>query len=139
MCVIHEPELLKKWKPKKSFIAYKVITRTNISASYEYQWLLGLHKTVVRSLHDRLTSQGFYVYIDRESAFFTQSHNGVYFKVVAVHIDPKDVVYAGHCVVYAGHCAMAETNDRVFICRRVTIKSLRGLRGLRRLRKAVAV
>lgn len=129
MCAIHEPELLKKWKPKKSFIAYKVITRTNISASYEYQWLLGLHKTVVRSLHDGLTSQGFYVYIDRESAFKCL-FDEVYFKVIAVHIDPKDVVYAGYCVA-----SPISGRHRTFICRRVTIKSLRGLRGLR---KAVA-
>ena len=122
MCISHKPELLKKWKPKKLFIAYKTVDKNNRSTIFDQkQWFLGVHSSVVSRLSlNGYAVRGFYVYIDREMAFRNKELYG-HCKVIAVHIDPKDVVYAGYC-------DPAAVGWRIFVCRRLTVKSLRGLR-----------
>lgn len=131
MCLIHDPELKKKWLPKKRFIAYKVIIEDredvyqcslvhvrgyhNTSVHYWYEWTVGIHEQSVRKLDDDgRASSGFYVYLDKKTAF---EYSSSWKKVIAVHVKPEDMIYAG-----------IHAEARVAVCRKLTVKSMRPLK-----------
>ncbi len=126
MCISHDPSYLKVWTPEKCFVAYKVIVRWNKSTNFVYSWSVGVHTVCVAELksyvpgltkkEQGVSSTGFYVFLDRKVAFRLKNHM-TECKVMAVHVDPSDIVYVGY-----------HFGDRVAVCRRVEVKSLRGLR-----------
>lgn len=129
MCIEHKPELLKLWRSrnrdKKAIVAYKVIITDNRSIySPRFTWSVGKHKVVVQKLiHNPVfnnssarTGRGFYAYLNKKDAFYI--HDSSYYKVIVVHVDPKDVVYMGY---------VPNTDCRAIICRRLEIKSLEGI------------
>lgn len=131
MCINHSVDVLKRWRienqDKKAIVFYKVVWRDNTSLLYGYIWTVGKHQVVIQRLQgvqnipllSQQSGRGFYAYMDRDEAFKVKSrYTSDRCKVIAVSIEPRDVIYMGR------DC----DNHTVLVCRRLEIKSLRGLR-----------
>jgi hypothetical protein len=119
MCIQHCPQLLEEWLPKKRFRAYKVIRDDNRSAVFrcEKTWTVGIHKISVSPLQsNNVTTTGYYVYLLKAEAIRDRRVDE---KLICVYVDPQDVVYAG---------PDPTARSRVFVCRKVEVKSLEGLK-----------
>lgn len=124
MCITHNPDLLKEWLPDKPFVAYKVIKDGNTSIHYRHEWTVGTHTQSVDEVdcNNNDTKSGLYVYMDKKAAESDFSHRcqcGICgrCKIIEVHINPKDVVYAAHTWLSA-------METRVLVVKKLIVKSL---------------
>lgn len=146
MCIKHDVGLLKEWLPKKSFQAYKVISRDNTSIyDNDFVWKVGsvscsvepLKVHTYKTFRYRQTGTGIYVFLDRNQAVMVKElyehAKGVCVnvdpKVVCVYVYPEDVIYSGYSH-YHGNAGNGVSGIKcdTFVCRRVEVKSLRGLK-----------
>lgn len=112
MCVYHDPDFMhilkKDKKNKKSFIAYIMAYHVdNGNTQLNYKWTVGIHKVAVQKIGiDGCATTGICIYLDRAE---TLGLAGSMKKVIAVRVDPKDMIYG---------------NMRIVVCQKIEIKSM---------------